>query len=185
MINAIYSNLISLLWAQAESRVPTLWLCTWLCWFFLYYRFSFVFITDSRIFSVGDTVWVCRRGSLKSAVTRPARRWIQGVFEAIPNSACLLVLQHFCTKDTKCAARLTYSQFSAFWKCPHRKTSTSHISNPCNLILLLHPKNGSRHGPGTGEECFVKTGSSFYWLFIGARDGERTLRHLLSKEAAG
>lgn len=34
MINAIYSNLISLLWAQAESRVPTLWLCTWLCWFF-------------------------------------------------------------------------------------------------------------------------------------------------------
>lgn len=125
--------------------------------FFLYYRFSFVFITDSRIFSVGDTVWVCRRGSLKSAVTRPARRWIQGVFEAIPNPACLLVLQHFCTKDTKCAARLTYSQFSAFWKCPHRKTSTSHISNPCNLIPLLHPKNGSRHGPGTGQECFVKT----------------------------
>lgn len=125
--------------------------------FFLYYRFSFVFITDSRIFSVGDTVWVCRRGSLKSAVTRPARRWIQGVFEAIPNPACLLVLQHFCTKDTKCAAHLTYSQFSAFWKCPHRKTSTSHISNPCNLIPLLHPKNGSRHGPGTGQECFVKT----------------------------
>lgn len=35
MINAIYSNLISLLWAQAESIVPALWLCTWLCWFFL------------------------------------------------------------------------------------------------------------------------------------------------------
>lgn len=37
MINAIYSNLISLLWAQAESIVPTLWLCTWLCWFFFFF----------------------------------------------------------------------------------------------------------------------------------------------------
>lgn len=34
MINAINSNLISALWAQAESIVPALWLCTSLCWFF-------------------------------------------------------------------------------------------------------------------------------------------------------
>lgn len=83
--------------------------------------------------------------------------------------------------------RRSFNIFSifCFLKMSSSKTSTSHISNPCNLIPLLHPKNGSRHGPGTGEECFVKTGSSFYWLFIGARDGERTLRHLLRKEAAG
>lgn len=61
---------------------------------FLYYLFSFVFIADSRIWRVGDTLWVCRRSSLER---RQRRHGFRSGLK--PPQFCLcLFLQHLCTK---------------------------------------------------------------------------------------
>ena len=68
---------------------------------FFYYLFSFVFIADSRIFSVGDTLWVCRRGSLRALERRQRRRGFRSGLK--PSQFCL---QHLCGEQTECAPQL-------------------------------------------------------------------------------
>lgn len=61
---------------------------------FLYYLFSFVFIADSRICSVGDAQWVRRRSTLER---RQRRRRSRSGLKPSQVRLCLF-RQHLCTK---------------------------------------------------------------------------------------
>lgn len=128
MINAINSNLISLLWAQAESIAPTLWLCTWLCWFFILPLFICLYHGLQDFQRRWHGVDLPTRLT-ESAEIQPAWKLIQGEFEAIPIlPVSSFVLQMFCRKGIKCAAHLSYS-LSMFVKIP--------LSNPLYPIFLI------------------------------------------------
>lgn len=144
MINAIYSNLISLLWAQAESIVPTLWLCTWLCWFFILPLFICLYR--------GLQDFQCRWHGVEpqtklaeSAETRPAWRLIQGGFEAVPilPVSCPPTLLHKIYK--MCRSFIIFSIF-CFLKCPHPKRYVPDFSSLYLCIQLQYPKTDQDKG---------------------------------------
>lgn len=153
MINAINSNLISLLWAQAESIVPTLWLCTSLCWFFILPLFICLYhgLQDFQCRWHGVDV---QTKLAERAETWPVWTWIQGEFEAIPilPVSCSFIFQHFCTKDIKYDAHLSYFQFLLkyilyFFSSYHRSA----------MITWNRSTQRSRRGEGWS----VQTGSNF------------------------
>lgn len=69
----------------------------------LYYLFSFVFIADSRILGVGDTLRVCRRSALRALERRQRRHGFRSGLK--PSQFCL-GLSHQTSlhkKQRKCA----------------------------------------------------------------------------------
>lgn len=149
MINAINSNLILLLWAQAENIVPTLWLCTWLWWFFILPLFICLYhgLQDSHCRWHGVDL---QRKLAESAETQPAWKWIRAVFEAIPILPVSRLLT-FLHKHMKCDTYLSYSLISTFQNTP--------CPNHCvTCFLALHlslPGNESTQKVTRGENSVL------------------------------
>lgn len=155
MINAINSNLISLLWAQTESIVPTLWLCTWLCLFFILPLFICCYygLQDVQCRWHGMDV---QTKLAERVETWPTWRWIQGCFEGFPvlpvSRSCSFVLQHFCTEDVKMCL-----------KCNPNLNILDLLSSyyPFSFNIL---KYSIKTSVKESELRSVQAGSTFYWL---------------------
>ena len=144
MINAINSNLISLLWAQAQNIVPALWLCTWLCWFFYITSFHLP-LSRTRGFSV----LVTRCGSADEAWWKRWNCQFRDEFsvQSHPNSTRLL-FSIISAQTWKMQNSLMKLLHFCFLKCPQ----ISNISHLCASVRLRETEQRESNAKATKSD---------------------------------